>query len=106
MSVLISTADQKPRAVCSALKKVPVVPWTIQVAAIPMIWVPSVTLLCDVFLKDFRVVCLLFFDDRISDLIHGSNKSENQFVAGGLWSDGVGCDACCYPFGVLCRGCG
>ena len=27
-------------------------------------------------------------------------------VAGGLWSDGVGCDACCYPFGVLCRGCG
>ena len=27
-------------------------------------------------------------------------------VAGGLWSDGVGCDACSYPFGVLCRGCG
>ena len=27
-------------------------------------------------------------------------------VAGGLWSDGVGCDACCYPFGVLCRECG
>ena len=27
-------------------------------------------------------------------------------VAGGLWSDGVGCDMCCYPFGVLCRGCG
>ena len=27
-------------------------------------------------------------------------------VVGGLWSDGVGCDACCYPFGVLCRGCG
>ena len=27
-------------------------------------------------------------------------------VAGGLWSDGVGCDTCCYPFGVLCRGCG
>jgi len=26
-------------------------------------------------------------------------------VAGGLWSDGVGCDACCYPFGVLCRVC-
>ena len=25
-------------------------------------------------------------------------------VAGGLWSDVVGCDACCYPFGVLCRG--
>ena len=25
-------------------------------------------------------------------------------VAGGLWSDGVGCDACSYPFGVLCRG--
>ena len=24
-------------------------------------------------------------------------------VVGGLWSDGVGCDACCYPFGVLCR---
>ena len=22
-------------------------------------------------------------------------------VVGGLWSDGVGCDACCYPFGVL-----
>ena len=22
-------------------------------------------------------------------------------VAGGLWSDGVGCDACCYPYGVL-----
>ena len=22
-------------------------------------------------------------------------------AAGGLWSDGVGCDACCYPFGVL-----
>ena len=23
-------------------------------------------------------------------------------VAGGLWSDGVGCDACCFPFfGVL-----
>ena len=21
-------------------------------------------------------------------------------VVGGLWSDGVGCDACCYPFGV------
>ena len=38
-------------AVCSVLKQVPVVPWTIQVAAlmtqaaaIPMIWVPSVTL--------------------------------------------------------------
>ena len=27
-------------------------------------------------------------------------------VVGGLWSDGVGCDACSYPFGVLCRGCG
>ena len=27
-------------------------------------------------------------------------------VVGGLWSDGVGCDMCCYPFGVLCRGCG
>ena len=26
-------------------------------------------------------------------------------VVGGLWSDGVGCDMCCYPFGVLCRGC-
>ena len=24
-------------------------------------------------------------------------------VVGGLWSDGVGCDACCYPFGVLRR---
>ena len=24
-------------------------------------------------------------------------------VVGGLWSDGVGCDACCYPFGVLPR---
>ena len=22
-------------------------------------------------------------------------------VVGGLWSDGVGCDACCYPYGVL-----
>ena len=22
-------------------------------------------------------------------------------VAGGLWSDEVGCDACCFPFGVL-----
>ena len=22
-------------------------------------------------------------------------------VVGGLWSDGVGCDACCYPFRVL-----
>ena len=53
-------------------------PWTIQVAAlmtqaaaIPMIWVPSVTLVCHCalrfhydFLKDFRVVCLLSFDDR------------------------------------------
>ena len=25
---------------------------------------------------------------------------------GGGCADGVGCDACCYPFGVLCRGCG
>jgi len=24
-------------------------------------------------------------------------------AVGGLWSDGVGCDACCYPFGVLRR---
>ena len=24
-------------------------------------------------------------------------------VGGGLWSDGVGCDACCDPFGVLRR---
>jgi hypothetical protein len=24
-------------------------------------------------------------------------------VVGGLWSDGVGCGACCYPFGVLRR---
>ena len=38
-----------PRTVCSVLKQVPVVPWTIQeaalvilAAAIPMIWVPSV----------------------------------------------------------------
>ena len=22
-------------------------------------------------------------------------------VVGGLWSDGVGCDACCFPYGVL-----
>ena len=34
------------------------------------------------------------------------NKIKKSNVAGGLWSDGVGCDACCYPFGVLCRGCG
>ena len=40
-----------------------------QAAAIPMIWVPSITLRpCHFyydFLEDFRVVCLLFFDDRI-----------------------------------------
>ena len=51
----------------------------------------------------------VFGDLDVDDCATGSFCSSCAIpprVAGGLWSDGVGCDACCYPFGVLCRGCG
>ena len=130
-----------PRAVCSVLKQVPVVPWTIQVAALmtqgggdiddlgsldnlatstttssktSVSFVSSslTTGFSLMSLSDKSAVDVVRLGGRrwyMDDCATGSFCSSCAIpprVAGGLWSDGVGCDACSFPFGVLCRGCG
>ena len=43
-------------------------------------------------------------DLNLDDCVTGSFRSSCAIaprVVGGLWSDGVGCEACCFPYGVL-----